>query len=91
MWDTKLLEASRKDAEYQTLQSDVARAQSQLEKLMVNRSDLGTGKNMGTDPLVIMRRATPATLVPAGTVKHMVLGLIGGLLVGAARGIERRA
>jgi len=82
VWDAKLLEASRKDAEYQTLQSDVARAQSQLEKLLGSLKDIGNGKNVGTESLVVMRRATPALPVDPGVIKHILLGLFGGLLVG---------
>ena len=83
VWNSKLLEASRKDAQYQTLQSDVARAESQLEKLIGSRTDLGPGKSVGTDPLVVMRRATVASPVPAGTLKHLLMGLAGGFIVGA--------
>jgi len=82
VWEAKLLAASRKDAEYQTLQSDVARGQSQLEKLMGSLKDIGTMKNTGADPLVIMRRATASTPVPPGTVKHLLLGLVAGVIVG---------
>jgi succinoglycan biosynthesis transport protein ExoP len=82
VWDAKLLESSRKDGEYQTLQSDVTRAQSQLEKLLGNLKEIGNGKNTGTEALVVMRRASPATPVPVGALKHMLLGLVGGLIVG---------
>ncbi|MBC8165659.1 MAG: polysaccharide biosynthesis tyrosine autokinase [Bryobacteraceae bacterium] len=81
-WDKQVLEASRKDAEYQTLQSDVARTQSQLEKLLGNSRDLGSAKNTGPDPLIVMHKATRAIPVPAGTVKHLLIGLIGGFVVG---------
>ena len=84
VWTPSFTEASRKDGEYQTLQSDVARAQSQLEKLTGDLKGIGTGKNVGTDPLVVMRRATPAIPVPARALKQMLLGLMGGLIVGAA-------
>jgi len=81
VWDAKMLEASSKDGEYQTLQSEVTRTQAQLEKLQGTSNDLG--KNTGLDPLVIMRRATPAVSVPPGTTKHFLMGLFGGLIVGA--------
>jgi succinoglycan biosynthesis transport protein ExoP len=83
VWEAKLQQASGKDAEYQTLQGDVVRLQGQLDKLQVNRADVGGTKNMGIDPLVIMRRATVAAPVPPGTLKHILLGLAGGLVVGA--------
>jgi capsular exopolysaccharide synthesis family protein len=81
-WDKKVLEASRKDAEYQTLQSDVARTQSQLEKLLGSSGELGPVKNTSPDPLVVMHKATLAKPVPAGTVMHLLIGLIGGFVVG---------
>jgi polysaccharide biosynthesis transport protein len=82
VWDAKLLESSRKDGEYQTLQSDVARSQSQLEKLLGSLKDIGNAKNTGTESLVVMRRASPATPMPSGAAKHMILGLVGGLIAG---------
>jgi len=83
VWDAKLMAASKKDAEYQTLQADVARMQGQVDKLVTDRTGIGSAKNVGTDPLVVMRRATLPIPVPPGTLKHILLGLMGGLIVGA--------
>ena len=81
-WDAKVLEASRKDGEYQTLQSDVARTQSQLEKLLGSVSNIMTGAGSDPDPLVVMQKASPAVEVAKGTVKHLAIGFLGGLLLG---------
>jgi capsular exopolysaccharide synthesis family protein len=81
-WDKKVREASRKDAEYQTLQTDVARTQSQLEKLLGSIANATYAGSTSPEPWVIMQKATPATEVPRGTMKHILMGLIGGGIVG---------
>jgi capsular exopolysaccharide synthesis family protein len=81
-WETKVLEASRKDAEYQTRQSDVARTSSQLEKLRGSRSGIDIGSRMNPDPLVVFQTASPAIEVPRGIAKHLITGLLAGLVFG---------
>ena len=81
-WDKKVREASRKDAEYQTLQSDVARTQSQLEKLSESMASAGQAASTSPDPWVVMQKATIGAEVPRGTLKHILLGLLGGGIVG---------
>jgi len=81
-WDEKALEASRKDAEYQTLQANVARTQAQTEKLLGSVSSIMTGSSTDPDPLVVMQKASPAKELPKGTIKHLAIGLVGGLLIG---------
>jgi len=82
-WDAKVLEASRKDAEYQTLQSDVARTQSQLEKLLGDIRGITGGVKSSLDPFQVMQKATSPKPVVPGTVKHLLIGLVGGLVVGS--------
>ncbi len=81
-WDATVLEASRKDAEYQTLQSDVARIQSQLEKTLADIRGINGGGKF-PDPLQVMQPATIAKPIPPGTVKHLLIGLIGGFVIGS--------
>jgi len=81
-WDKKVREASRKDAEYQTLQSDVARTASQLEKLIETMGSTTTARTVSPDPWVIMQPATEAIEVPRGTLKHLIIGLLGGAVIG---------
>lgn len=81
-WETKVLEASRKDAEYQTRQSDVARTQSQLENAIGKKGSLDTGTKMNPDPLVRFQTASPAIEVPRGVVKNLITGLLVGLFLG---------
>lgn len=81
-WDKTVREASRKDAEYQTLQTDVARTQSQLEKLFGSIANASYAPSLSPEPWVIMQKATPAREVPRGTLKHILMGLLGGGMVG---------
>ena len=82
-WDAKVLEASRKDAEYQTLQSNVTRTQSQLEKLLADIRGITGGVKSSIDPLQVMQKATSPKPIPPGTLKHLLIGLIGGFIVGS--------
>ena len=82
-WEAKVLEASRKDAEYQTLQSNVARTQAQTEKLLGSVSTIMTGSSADPDPLVVMQKASPGREVPKGTIKHLAIGFFAGLLLGS--------
>ena len=81
-WDKKVREASRKDAEYQTLVTDVTRTGSQLEKLRSSVYSAGMVGSTSPEPWVVMQKATPAGEVPRGTLKHILMGLIGGGIVG---------
>ena len=82
-WDATVLEASRKDAEYQTLQSDVARTQSQLEKLLADIRGITGGAKSSLDPLRVTQPASSPKPIPPGTLKHLLIGLIGGLVIGS--------
>ena len=82
-WDAIVLEASRKDAEYQTLQSNVTRTQSQLEKLLEGIRGITVGGKLSLDPLQVMQKATSPQPIPPGTLKHLLIGLIGGLVIGS--------
>ena len=82
-WDATVLEASRKDAEYQTLQSDVARTQSQLEKLLADIRGITGGVKSALEPLLVTQPATIAEPIPPGTLKHLLIGLIGGFVIGS--------
>ncbi|MDB6149703.1 MAG: Capsular exopolysaccharide family [Chthoniobacter sp.] len=81
-WEKKVLEASRKDAEYQTRVGDVARTQSQLEKLIGTMATIDVGTNTSPDPWVVMQKASKAVEVPRGDTRHILTGLLGGLVVG---------
>ena len=81
-WDKKVREASRKDAEYQGLQSDVARTQSQIEKLMSSMATIAQGTSASPDPWVVMQKASPAVEVPRKLVKQLIIGVLAGFVIG---------
>lgn len=81
-WEEKVLEASRKDAEYQRLQNAVTRTQTLYEKLLLSIQSLDVGKSVGQETLQIMQKATPPVEVPAETVRHLLTGLLVGLVSG---------
>lgn len=82
-WEAKVLEAGRKDAEYQTLDGNVVRARAQSDKLIDDQNKVGGGSKAALDALQVMQKATIAEPVPPGHVKHLLIGLIGGLVVGS--------
>lgn len=79
-WQKKVTEASGKDAEYTNLQNQIASLTSQIERTATSNRDINV--HTSADPLTIMHPATPPKAVPPGTVKHLLLGLIGGFMVG---------
>lgn len=79
-WQKKVTEASGKDAEYTNLQNQIASLTAQIDKITSNNRELNV--HTSADPLTIMHPATPPKSVPPGTVKHLLLGLIGGFIVG---------
>jgi capsular exopolysaccharide synthesis family protein len=83
LWEDKVLEASRKDGEYQTLQGAVTSNQSLYEKLVESISGVGLSK-ASADIVTVMEPASAAQKVPAGTVKHLLTGLLLGLVAGCA-------
>jgi capsular exopolysaccharide synthesis family protein len=82
-WEVKVREAGRKDAEHQTLDANVTRTNTALEKLAQELRDIGVGGKASLDPFQVIQKATVATPVPPGTVMHILIGLIGGLVVGS--------
>jgi succinoglycan biosynthesis transport protein ExoP len=82
-WENKVLEASRKDAEYQRLQGAVTRTQGLYEKLLMGMQTLEIGAGASQESLQIMSKASPAVEVPKETIKHLLTGLIAGFICGA--------
>lgn len=84
VWDKKVMEVSRMDAEYQMLQSAVASAENIKTKLVESIQTVGLGTRTGTDIVSVFSPATPPVKVPPDTVKHLLIGFILGLGVGGA-------
>jgi capsular exopolysaccharide synthesis family protein len=81
--NTKLADASKKDTEFNTLKSDVERREKEIEAMRANLQALtpGIAKN---DIFVKLGPPTPALEVPKEIPKHLLIGLIGGLVLGGA-------
>ncbi len=84
VWETKALEASRKNAEFKRLTDSVSRAKDFYEKLNLSMTGLDVGKGIDQQRLTISMNATPPREVPPKTVAHLATGLIGGLLLALA-------
>lgn len=80
-WSKKVEEASLKDGEYKRLQSAVTRSEALEDKLLdkLTHVDPNTGVS---GQFKVIRKATAPVLVPKGTAKHLILGVIGGLVIG---------
>jgi polysaccharide biosynthesis transport protein len=81
LWEGKVLEASRKDGEYQMLQGAVTSTQNLYEKLVESIRGVGISK-ASADIVTVMEPASAAQKVPAGTIKHLLVGLLLGLGAG---------
>lgn len=84
VWDKKVMEVSRKDAEYQMLQSAVTSDENMKTNLVASIQSIGLGTKTGTDIVSVFSHATAPVKVPPGTVKHLLLGFILGLGAGCA-------
>ncbi|RYD77154.1 MAG: hypothetical protein EOP84_15885, partial [Verrucomicrobiaceae bacterium] len=58
-WNTKVMEANAKDAEYKVLEANIARTSNLLEKLWTSASAIRTGPVL--DSLHVVQSATPPT------------------------------
>lgn len=81
-WEEKVLAANDKDAEYKRLEGDVLSTKAQIDKILGNTRDLAPVKSASPESFVVMQKATPPREVPSGALKHLMIGLIGGFMVG---------
>ena len=82
-WNTKVMEASTKDAEYQRLKDALARTNGLYEKLVTSIRELDLGKNVDQGNVQIMQRAGLPEQVNPGVFKHLFIGVFTGLLLGS--------
>ena len=81
-WNQKVMEASTKDAEYQRLKDAATRTNDLYEKLVTSVRELDLGKGIDQTNVQIMQSATMPEQVSPGALKHMLIGLLAGLLLG---------
>lgn len=81
-WELKVRDVTEKNAKIVSLEANMKRYQDQEDKLMAARLRIGQPSgDIGV--LKRLNRANAARPVSKGAVKHMLLGLIGGLLAGS--------
>lgn len=80
--ETKVLEASRKDADFKQLTNDVTNTQKELDRIFSSATSVGSPKSSSPDVFVVSQKATAPVAVPPGTVSHLLIGLVGGFVVG---------
>jgi len=80
-WTEKVREAADKDGNFKILEENVKRLQGQEDKLLESLRTIQLGGE-NNDVLKVTQKATPATPVPKGTIKNLLVGLFGGLFVG---------
>jgi capsular exopolysaccharide synthesis family protein len=79
-WTAKAKEANEKDGEYKVLEAAVNRLRTQEDDLMKSVMDIETSSDQSF--LKVIRTAGPASLLPRGTTRHLLMGLLGGIVVG---------
>jgi capsular exopolysaccharide synthesis family protein len=80
-WTEKAKEASEKDGEYKLLETAVKRLRDQEDILLKNIAQIETTADQSY--LTILSRASVAQPLPRGTARHLIIGLVGGLVVGS--------
>jgi len=84
-WEQKVMEASRKDSEYQRLQGAVTRTQGLIDKDNATLASLQAATNVSQEMLSVLQKASSPAEVLAGTVIDLltgvIVGLIGGILI----------
>jgi polysaccharide biosynthesis transport protein len=80
-WTEKARLASEKDGEFKILDDAVKRLREQEDKLLQGISNLEIKTD--TSLLKVIRKASIAAPVPKATVRHLIIGGVGGLLLGA--------
>jgi capsular exopolysaccharide synthesis family protein len=80
-WTEKAKQAREKDGEFKQLEDAVKRLRDQEDKLLSNVDAIGLTADQSY--LKILNKASPAQPVPKGTARHLIIGLVGGLVVGS--------
>jgi capsular exopolysaccharide synthesis family protein len=79
-WTEKAKEARAKDGEFKVLEEAVGRLRVQEDKLLNSMVEIDT--SLDQSYLKVIRKAGPAGLLPKNTARHLLMGLIGGVVIG---------
>lgn len=81
-WEEKVLEASKKGAEYKRLEDSLNRTRSLYEELLTSIQNLDISKNINQETIQVMQSASPAIEMPPNVLKHLLLGFMMGFGAG---------
>jgi capsular exopolysaccharide synthesis family protein len=83
-WETKAVEVSRKNAEYQRLKTNSQRLQALYDRLLVTMQTLDLNKQINPESVTIMEPATPAFAERTQLSRQLLIGAVLGLALSAA-------
>ena len=83
-WEQKVMIASRKGEEYKRLEDAVNRTKELYESLLNSINTLDISKNINQETVQVMQKASVAKRVPPGIIRHLLLGLFLGAVIGCA-------
>ena len=83
-WEKKVLVSSKKGSEYKRIEGTVTRTRGFYEQLLLSIQSLDISKSVNQAKIQVMQSASPAHEVPPQLLKHLLLGLLFGLLPGIA-------
>ncbi len=83
-WEVKARDASHKNDAYQQRLDALTRAQNLYTQLLTDLKSVKDIKTMGSDETIqTLQDASPPEQVSRGTLAHLLVGLIGGLVTGS--------
>jgi len=83
-WEAKALDLSRRIAEFEKIKSKTERTKSQYDRLLTSLRAVDVTKNVDSDTVSVLEKATPAQSIRPGLPKIMWIGFSLGALVGLA-------
>ncbi len=83
-WELKALDLSRRIAEFEKIKSKAERTKGQYDRLLSSLRSVDVTKNIDSDTIAILEKATPAISIRPGLAKIMWMGFAIGTIVGLA-------
>jgi capsular exopolysaccharide synthesis family protein len=81
-WEKRAIEASRGKAEFDRLRGSVERSRAQLARYEQTQRDISSTRNVESELVSIMERASPPVETRPDLLKSILLGLAAGLIAG---------